>query len=367
MQERNRVAFVLAGGVGERFWPLSRPGRPKQLLPLGEDGRMLLADTIDRISPLVGSPDVYVVTGKPLLETIRGAGLDLPYGNIFAEPWKRNTAGALVFASAWLLANRGDPALDASIAVLPADHRIHPAEAFRADVEKAFRAVESAGGLLVMGIPPTRPETGYGYMQRGEELELEGLDGVFEVAAFREKPDAAAAEAYLDEGGYFWNSGMFFWVMSDFLTALEKASPDHFRTVGELIDALRDRDWTLVHQVFEDLEDISIDYALMEKAEQVRMVTAGFSWDDLGAWDALARIMESDTSGNVAWGESIRIDTRDTLIFNDSGERVTVAALGVEDLIIVVTPEAILVTRPDRAQDVREIVQGLSRTDDTDE
>ncbi len=364
MEERMRIAFILAGGAGERFWPLSRPERPKQLLPLGEEGRTLLADTLERIRPLIGPRATYVVTGKPLLETIRSAGLEVPPGNIIAEPWKRNTAGALVFASAWLLADQGDPALDATIAVLPADHRIGPVETFRTDVEKALRTVESAGGLAVMGIPPTRPETGYGYLQRGEALEIEGLEGVARVAAFREKPDADTAVSYLDEGGYYWNSGMFFWVMSDFLTALEKAAPDHFRTIGELIDALTDRDWTAIHQIFEELEDISIDYALMEKAEDVAMIPAGFGWDDLGAWDALERILESDADGNACLGESVRIDTRGTVIVNDAGEGMTVAAVGVEGLIIVLTPEALLVTRPERAQDVREVVRQLHGEDD---
>ncbi len=359
MTDRIRTAFILAGGVGERFWPLSRSTRPKQLLPLGEDGRTLLADTLDRIRPLVPAGQTFVITGKPLLETVRSAGLDVHPANIIAEPFKRNTAGAIVFASAWLLARLGDPALDATVAVLPADHRIRPADAFRSDVEKALRTVESTGGLAVMGIPPTRPETGYGYIQKGDEAEIDGLEGVARVAAFHEKPDADTAAGYLDAGGYFWNSGMFFWVMSDFLTELEKAAPEHFRTVGELVEALAGRDWTAIHRIFEELEDISIDHVLMEKAEQVHMIPAGFSWDDLGAWDALERIMETDADGNLALGESIRIETRDTLILNDGGDGLMVATVGVDGLIIVVTPDAVLVTRPESAQEVREVVRRL--------
>lgn len=361
--EQKRIAVIMAGGVGERFWPLSRKTRPKQLLPLGQGGSTLLEDTLDRIAPVIPSALTYVVTGRPLLETIRHSGLPIPAENIFAEPAKRNTAGALVFASAYLLAMLGDEALDATLVVLPADHKIEPADSFQNDVRKALEAVEELGGLAVMGIPPTRPETGYGYVEvyerAGEETES---DGVMPVAAFREKPDAETAAEYSASGRHFWNSGMFFWKLSDFLLELEKASPEHFSIAGELVEYLIEQDMTAAQDAFEQLEDISIDYALMEKAEKVWMVTATFSWDDLGAWDSLIRVLDTDEEGNLALGESIRLDTRNSIVLNDAGDRSSVAIVGVEGLTVVVTDDALLVIPTDRSQEVREVVRRLKES-----
>ncbi len=356
-EERKRYAIILAGGVGERFWPLSRTTRPKQLLPLGEGGNSLLADAIDRLNMVIPPEDTYVVTGRSLLETIRYSGLAVPRENVIAEPAKRNTAGALVWAAAWLLATRGEEALDASLSVFPADHQIDSTDAFRTDVTRALEHVEEEGGLMVMGVPPTRPATGYGYIEVTEAVEEE--DSVVPVSAFHEKPDAETAQEYVDSGRHFWNSGMFFWTISDFLLELEKASPAHFETAGQLVEAISTGDEVEIRTLFEQLEDISIDYALMEKASEVSMIPASFRWDDLGAWDALMRTLDSDDEGNVTLGPSIRIDTRDCMVLNDEGEHATVALLGVEGLTVVMTGDAVLVMRSDRAQDVRDVVKQL--------
>jgi len=356
-EERKRFAIIMAGGVGERFWPLSRTTRPKQLRPLGRDGNSLLADAIDRLDTVIGSEDIYVVTGRPLLETIRYSGLTVPRENVIAEPAKRNTAGALVWAAAWLLAQNGEEALDASLAVFPADHQIDSTDAFRADVTRALEHIEEHGGLMVMGMPPTRPATEYGYIEIAETIEED--DRGVTVSAFHEKPDAETAAEYIESGRHFWNSGMFFWTISDFLLELEKASPAHFETTGLLVEAISAGDEVEIQNIFEQLEDISIDYALMEKASTVSMIPASFSWDDLGAWDALMRAFETDEEGNLTIGPSIRIDTRNCMVLNDEGERASVALLGVEGLTVVMTGDAVLVMRSDRAQDVREIVKQL--------
>lgn len=350
----------MAGGVGERFWPLSRGTRPKQLLPLGPGGKTLLEDAIDRITPVIGAGNTFVVTGRGLLETVRYSGLQIPRENVIAEPAKKNTAGALVYAAAYLLVTHGENALDATLAALPADHKIDGEEAFRADVIRALETVEEKGGLAVMGIPPNRPETGYGYIEQDEQdVEDPPSSGAVRVAAFHEKPDSDTAAEYSATGRHFWNSGMFFWKISDFLLELEKTSPVHFEIAGQLVDALLDRDMVEVQNLFEQLEDISIDYALMEKAEKVWMIPASFEWDDLGAWDSLVRVLEPDEEGNLVLGPSIRIDSKECMVLNDEGDRASVALLGVEGLTVVMTGDAVLVMRSERAQDVRQVVEIL--------
>lgn len=355
----SRVALILAGGVGERFWPLSRQNRPKQLLPLAGGGRTLLGDTIERITPLIPPESTYVVTGRGLVDTIRSAGLPIPAGNVIGEPAKRNTAGALVFASAHLIAKHGEEAHALILAVLPADHLIDLADNFRYDVAQAMAAVEQGGGLAIIGIPPTRAETGYGYIERAGE-EDQAPEFAYPVAAFREKPDAGTAAEYVASGRHYWNSGMFFWRLSDFLEELASAAPAHHRVIEPLAAALKDGREEEALRIFEALEDISIDYALMERAQRVWMIPATFNWDDLGAWDALKRSWEPDDDGNVTRGDSVRLESRDCVVINESKEKkMSVALLGVEGLTVVVTDDAVLVTRTDRSQEVREAVRML--------
>jgi mannose-1-phosphate guanylyltransferase len=363
-EDWDRIAIIIAGGIGERFWPLSRLLRPKQLLPFGPGGATLLEDTVKRIKPLIPPESIYIVTGRMLQEPIRAAGLAVPADNVIAEPARRNTAGALVFASSYLLARRGGVAREAILAILPADHLIEDAEAFRADVSIAMDVVAERGGLAVIGIPPARPETGYGYVELAEEdarnVEDETTPTALRVAAFKEKPDAGTASRYATSGRHFWNSGMFFWRMNDFLDELRTAAPDHFNVVEPLALALREEKEEEAKSLFERLEDISIDYVLMERARKVWMIPAAFYWDDMGAWDSLRRAGEMDAEGNVALGDSIRVDTRDCIVVNDAGgEAISVALVGVEGLTVVVTDDGVLVSRTNRVQDVREAVKLL--------
>jgi mannose-1-phosphate guanylyltransferase len=357
MADGKRIALILAGGIGERFWPLSRSWRPKQLLPLARGGRTLLEDAVDRIAPLIPAEDVFIVTGPTLVEPIREAELGIPPQNVIAEPAKRNTAGALVYAAAHLLAERGEEVLGAILAVLPADHLIDPPDRFIADLERIMSAVSELGGLGVIGIPPTRPETGYGYIERSDE---EPTPGIHRVTAFREKPDNATAAQYLRSGRHSWNSGMFFWRLRDFLEELALAAPAHQAVVAPLAKAIRSGDEAGARERFETLPDISIDFALMEKARRVWVGSASFEWDDLGAWDAMRRAWEPDERGNVRFGESVLVDTEDCVVVNDTGrDGTSVAVIGVQGITVVVTDDGVLVTRTDRAQDVRTAVKAL--------
>ena len=360
-----RVGVVMAGGSGERFWPISRRQRPKQLLHLTQDQETMLGEAVSRVAPLIPPEDVYVVTGEHLVAAIREAGVGVPDENVIAEPCKRNTAGCLAYAAAHLLAKYGGDGDDLTMAVLTADHVIGDSEAFRATIRTAMDAAESEQALATVGMVPTRPETGYGYIQVDADADplpqyAESVH-VYPVAAFHEKPDAARAEAFVQSGRYFWNGGMFFWRLSVFLAALAEASPNIAAAIRVMTDAMRAGDDGRVRQAFEALDDISIDYALMERAHNVIVARADFDWDDVGSWPALDRTGVRDAAGNVAVGNPVVIDCRDSIIYNDAGDAMAVSVVGMKDVAVIATRDAVLVIPKDRAQDVRLAVTELKR------
>ncbi len=353
-----RVAVIMAGGSGERFWPLSRGNRPKQLLPLGNDGRTLLADAAHNITPMIPLGDVYIVTGRPLRDAVVEAGV-VPAENVLAEPAKRNTAGCLAYVAAHLLAFSGESPENLSMTVLTADHRIVQTDAFRESVRAVLETAETRPVLGVVGITPTRPETGYGYIELAENAP-DLPDGVFAVERFREKPDAQTAAAYVASGRFLWNSGLFIWRLSTFLGELEQASPVHAQCVREMAAAMRAGDTAAADALFEQLPNISIDFALMEKTRRIVVARGAFDWDDVGVWEAFDRLYPKDADGNVAVGAPVLVDAKDNLVWrNPDAAHVAVAAVGVENLVIVVCGDAVLVMPKDRAQDVREVVARL--------
>lgn len=369
MTQPLRIAIIMAGGAGERFWPLSRRTRPKQLLRLTRVDQSMLEEAVERIAPIVAREHIYVVTARHLVEPIREAATGLPPENIIGEPCKRNTAGCLVYAAAVVQRRHGDEGRPITMAVLTADHRIGEADLFRTTVETALAAAEQHGALVTLGIEPTRAETGYGYIEVAEGANPCALEGaqpgapeVYAVQHFREKPDAPTAESYAASGRHFWNSGMFFWTMEAFLRELEQATPAHAEAVRTIAEALAAGDDDAADRLFAALNDISIDYALLERARRVLVVRARFPWDDVGALDALARCLPADEAGNVAVGDPLLIDTRNCMVYNEPGaEAIAVAAVGVEGLTIVVTRDGVLVMPRDRAQDVRSVVSELRR------
>lgn len=345
-----RIAVIMAGGAGERFWPVSRLSRPKQLLKLGRPDMSLLEEAVERAAPIVGKENVFVATGKSVEEPIRASGAVDPE-NVWVEPLKRNTLGALCWVAANLLATEGE---DVSMAILTADHRITPAKDFQKCVELALSVAEERGALVTIGIRPDRPETGYGYIELNTSTER--LPGVLEAKSFREKPDLETAEEFLKEGRFLWNSGMFFWTLKDFLRELKQAQPETHRITLEMAELIRDG--KSAEGAFEQLPNISIDFAVMEKAGKVAVVVSTFEWDDVGAWDALERTFESDHTGNVTFGDAALIDAEGCVIYNDSDE-IIVRVLNVKDLLIVVTKDAVMVCPKSDAQRVREIVLKL--------
>lgn len=364
----SQVAVIMAGGAGERFWPLSRQDRPKQLLNLANDTRTMLQEAVDRIVPLIPVEHVYVITGARLKKPIQDATLGIPDGNVIAEPCKRNTAGALAWVTAVLLAKYGGKAKNITMAVLTADHQIADNAAFRETVSTALEAAGKERALVTIGIAPLRPETGYGYVERMDSADpipdLDSEQPVYAVARFLEKPDRERAEKFLASGRHYWNSGMFFWRIGTFMDALsitESTLAGKIQTMAEHWSRHRKLE---AEKIFESIESISIDYALMETAPIVLMVVATFQWDDVGAWDAMDRIRQKDDAGNVTVGDPILVDTRDCIVYNEPGaENIAVSVVGVNDLVVVVAQDAVLVIPKDRVQEVRLVVQQLKDKD----
>lgn len=339
----DRFVLVLAGGRGERFWPWSRPERPKQLLPLAREGRSLLAATLIRAARLAPPERIVVLTAADLVEATRR---ECPPGvRVIGEPVGRNTAPAIGAAAALFVAERAD----AAFAVLPSDHAIDDVDAFIADFGRAFEAAEREPVLLTFGIPPTAAETNFGYLRRGARV----ADRLFRVAAFTEKPDAARAAAWLASGEYAWNSGMFVWRAKTFLDALEAGRPDLARPLRAMRWEGGDAGFSrALEKVFPGLEKISVDYAVLESAPNVLMLEAAFDWDDLGSWSAWARRQPKDARGNVVHGDAIALDCDDCIVVGDGG---TAAALGLTGMVVVHTGGATLTCPVSISQDVRRV------------
>lgn len=355
-----RIAVIMAGGSGERFWPLSRLTRPKQLLNLASEDQSLLSQTVHRLQPMIELEDVLIATAPHLVGPSAEALPGLPPQNVGAEPHKRNTAGCLVWTAANLLASDENARETISMAVLAADHRIGPDENFRDTVDTALNVAEQLGGIVTIGIPPTRPETGYGYIEVAAQAESVGSSTVQirPVKQFREKPDASTAQQFLDAGTFFWNSGTFFWTLDTFLSELERVAPDLYEATMEIAALIRAGDQKAAEDRFAALRSVSIDYALMEHANNVYVAKATFDWDDVGAWDSLDRSLPLNPSGNVERGDVLCLEGTGNIVVNEV-EGITVALLGLDDLVVVVTGDAVLICPKDKAQEVRKAVDAL--------
>ena len=359
-----RFGIIMAGGSGERFWPVSRRDHPKQLLRLTRSDQTMLGEAVERLSPLIPADRILIVTAKHLVAPIRAARVGVPDANVLAEPCKRNTSGCLAYAAAHLIAQHGAPE-GLSMAVVTADHLIGDADRFRATVELALDTAEERDALVTQGIVPDRPETGYGYIEvRDTNAIIAERDGIaaFDVAAFKEKPTADVAQEFVDSGRYFWNSGMFFWRVDTFLSELERAQPELAKKTHAMADALKAGDDSKVAGIFESLESVSIDYALLERAKRVVVVRADYPWDDVGAWTSLDRTRKRDADGNVTEGGPVLIDTRDSIVYNETGADATaVSVIGMDNVVVVVSKDGVLVAPKDSAQDVRKAVDERKR------
>ncbi len=346
-----RRAVIMAGGAGVRLWPLSRKSRPKQLLRLFS-GTSLLRQSYERVAAMLDPEHIYVITNHTHLPMVAKEIPELPAANLLGEPVGRDTANAVGLAAAVLCGI--DP--DAVIGIFTADHIITPMDRFCAAVDQAYETAEKHGDALVtMGVKPTRPDTNYGYVRRGERIS----EGVFKVAKFTEKPNMASAMKYLASGEYYWNSGMFAWRASTILEQIEKQLPASHASICEIADAWNkaERDQKL-ESLYPSLMKISIDFAVMERADSVLVVEMDCHWVDVGSWPAIESVIQADVDGNVrACGRAIHLGSRGNIVVCEDNH--LIATIGVDDLVIVHSPDATLVCTRRDAQSIKELVDNV--------
>jgi mannose-1-phosphate guanylyltransferase len=344
-------AVIMVGGVGTRLWPRSRQNMPKQFLDLVAEDTMF-QETFTRVEPLIPPDRVFVITNGTCAPIVREQISWLPRENVIVEPAGRNTAPCIGLAALYL--RRLDP--EGVMVVLPADHLIREAAHFR-QVLKAVAEVAQDGHLVTMGIQPDSPHTGYGYIQRGDPLCQIGQHSVYKVARFTEKPDEATARRFLDSGQYYWNSGMFGWKISTILKAIEVHLPAlhaQLMTIEAALGSQRERQ--VMEEVWRGVESISIDYGVMERADNAAVIPMDVGWSDVGSWATVAQLMPEDAQKNVVIGEHIGIDTTGSLLY--SSERL-IATIGLRDMIVVDTGDVVLICPKARAQEVKDLVSKL--------
>lgn len=352
MTDATMYAVILAGGKGERFWPLSTSTRPKQLLSLVGD-KPLLAEAVDRLEGLIPPDRVYVITNEDLVEASQRAVPNVPSKNIIGEPVGRDTAAAAALGAALVKAQ--DP--NAAFCILTADQVIGDLDVYRRTLKESLLLAQQEDVLITIGIQPVSPSTGYGYVEATEPYG--SRDGVefLKASRFVEKPDIETATRYLESGTFFWNSGMFIWSVA----ALEKALRAHRPALAQMMDRLlpsvRTADFLIaLAREYEQLEKISIDYALMEKADNILMVRGAFSWDDVGSWPALENHFPKNEDGNVSIGDCQSVESGGNIVYSKNH---LTALIGVQDLVVVQADGVTLICPRDRAQDVKAMVQKL--------
>jgi mannose-1-phosphate guanylyltransferase len=356
-------AVIMAGGAGTRFWPASRELRPKQLLPLAAPGESLLAATVRRIAPIVPPERVYIATGAKLVDATARDLPGVPRANLLAEPVARNTAPCIGWATATIA--RKNP--EALVMVLPSDHYISDEPGFLKVIERALAGAR-AGHLATIGIVPTRPETGYGYIEVGAAVAELASHGVSEVARFVEKPDRARAEGYVAGGKHLWNAGMFFFRARDMAAAIERHLPELAGGLARIdAAAARGDEARELAATFPTLPSVSIDNGVMEKASRLAVVKGSFGWNDLGSWESAWELAPKDAAGNAAPEGTITVEAAGNLVsdLTTPGKPKRVYALvGVSNLVVVETDDAVLVMSRERAQDVKAVVAELKKRGD---
>lgn len=346
------TAVIMAGGRGERFWPQSRNSRPKQFLSLTADGETMIQKTVKRLSSLVDIEDVFIVTNKNYLGLVQEQLPDLPADNVIAEPAARNTAPCIGLAAGIIRKKYGD---DAIMLVLPSDHLIKFNAMFIDILKQAIKVAEGNKNLVTIGITPTYPETGYGYINfSNSDTEYQGA---YEVVRFVEKPDVERAKQYVNSGEYLWNSGMFVWKASSILANIEKYLPDMYNGLVKISDSYGTESFDeTLESVFPQLKSESIDFGVMERADDIYTIPGNFGWDDVGSWLALERINPTNEYGNMVKGDVVSINTKNSTII---GGKKLIATIGLEDVIVVDTDDAILICAKDSSQDVKKVIENL--------
>lgn len=340
-------AIILAGGNGERFWPLSTPERPKQFLTLF-GGKPLIRHAVDRLDGLIPSERIFVITGQRFATLTRKALPTIPTSNIIGEPCRRDTAAAVAVACGLVKRHGGAKAVGC---ILTADQLMSPEAKFRATLKTAISAAARNDAIVTLGIEPTYPATGFGYIECASAISKD----VARVSRFVEKPDRPTAEKYLKSGNFLWNAGMFIWREETMESAFKSSAPD----IAKIIDAVADAKSipATLKRLYPDIRKISVDYAVMEKAKSILVTRCRFKWNDVGSWSALNEEFKADAEANLRLGHTAAYDVTDSIIVTDDH---LVAALGVSGLVIVHTPKATLVCSKERVQDIKKLLASIS-------
>lgn len=354
----NYYAMIMAGGGGTRLWPMSRQQTPKQMLPLVEDDSMF-ATTVKRLFPLFSPDRIYVVTGTAYAKTLQSHAPQIPARNFIIEPYGKDSGPAAALGMAVI--QKRDPS--AVVSVLTADHHIADEAKFRSVLETAYQVAADQDFVVTLGISPSYPSTGFGYIQRGNYLgEMNGFN-YYHSVGFKEKPRADLAIEYLRSGRYSWNSGMFIWRAQRAMEEFKRQRPvlhQHLRTIHDTVDTPA-YDET-VQQVWDKIERISLDYAVMEGVEKMCVIPIDIGWSDVGTWGALYDILDHDRAGNSFRGTAdarVNIDTQETFVFSDR----LVVTVGVRDVVVIDTEDALLICHADRTQEVKNVVNQLKADD----
>lgn len=349
-----KTALIMAGGKGERFWPKSRKDLPKQFLSLTNDGKTMIQLTVERIRPLVALEDIFIATNSDYKKLVKEQLPGLPDENILCEPMGRNTAPCIGLGAVHI-AHKYE---DALMVVLPSDHLIKCNDIFCQTLETACNAAEYDNHLVTIGITPNYPETGYGYIKMDSS---KCCGDAYGVERFVEKPDYELAKKYVSSGEYFWNSGMFIWKISSILANMEKFLPETYTGLRDIQKAINtDQQEVILQNIFPSFESVSIDYGIMEKADHIFIVPGNFGWDDVGSWLAIERIRGIDARNNTITGNVINIDSSDCTI--EAGDKL-IAAVGLDHMVIVDTPDATLICSKDKTNDIKKVLEQLRAMD----
>ena len=346
-------AVIMAGGSGTRFWPWSREKKPKHARNI-HGKKSLLYETVRRVSSTIPVNNVFIVTTQTQTEITRNILPDIPEENIIAEPFGRDTAPCIGLAASII----NQKCSDAVMAVMPADHIIKPEDKFTSTLEIAYTMAKDSSSLITLGIKPDNPSVHYGYIHRGDTKQVVNGIPVYDVSEFKEKPDKDTALKYLDTGEYYWNSGIFVWSTKTILACIKQFMPELSSGLSRIQQSLNTPEMTnVIEEEYRQFEKISIDYGIMEKAKDVKVIGTDFSWDDVGTWKALERLNEQDDAGNTVIAKHSGINTNNCIIIGENDHLITTA--NVSDLIIVQTKDATLICNKNKDEDIKELVKKL--------
>ena len=350
-------ALIMAGGSGTRFWPRSRKKHPKQLLKIHGESTMI-QQTVERLKPIIPAEKIFIVSTKVQISAIADQLPEIPSQNLIVEPQGKNTAPCIGLGALHI----DEAEQDAVMVVLPADHLVGDEDSFLQRLQQGAEIAGKTSALVTWGVKPTYPATGYGYIQHTDEaVTSENGAAAYKVKTFAEKPTLGTAKRFLESGDFLWNSGIFIWKTSVILSEIEKLLPDMYDGLNTIRTAFGEEDEAAtLERVYRQIKSISIDYGVMEYAKNVMVLPGDFGWNDLGSWEEVYKIQAKDDDGNVAGERDILVDTKNSFFSAESGGK-TIAAIGLDDFIVVDMDDALLICPRDRVQDVKRVVDILKR------